>query len=89
MNLKLAESIKRLELDNVYPWGKFPTEDQKWERATKLNEFFHWEMTSQGPCKPWGYREEEMSWPIEGGEEMWKYLNKWSATEELQEDWVD
>lgn len=46
-------------------------------------------MTSQGPSGLEAIARKRWVGPIEGGEEMSKYLNKWSATEELQEDWVD
>ena len=44
--------MKRLELDNVYRWGKFPTEDQKGERATKPNEFFSLRNDISGTLRP-------------------------------------
>lgn len=45
-------------------------------------------MTSQGPSGLEATVRKRWVGPIEG-DEMSKYLNKWSATEELQEDWVD
>ena len=62
---------------------------KKEKEQQNLMSFFHWEMTSQGPSGLEAKERKRWVGPIERGEEMWKYWNKWSAREELQEDWVD